>query len=78
MTDATETALIVAGAALAGVLVSALVASRLQRQLLLRAKYEEMALAFTDFLGWLGSLNSARTRDEMLAHAYSTDARRAR
>jgi hypothetical protein len=84
MSDVTNIAIISAGAALSGVLLSSIVAllvawqsRRHERQKVLAEKYEAVMLYFTDSFGWFVAVNSSRTREELFSHSQNDDARKA-
>lgn len=75
-------ALISAGLALSGVMISAgtnlLIATidkRHKRQVLLREKFEQMMFHLSDSLTWISDLNGCSTLDDVLAKSQSIDAR---
>lgn len=78
------TAIIAASAALGGVIISQAISifltfldKRHKRQILLRQKYEEMMIHFSDSLSWIQDLHCCRTRHELFAQAQSPPARKA-
>jgi len=84
MIDPVKIALISAGSALGGVIISqffSLLVSFLdkkhKKQQLLRQKYEEMLFHFSASLQWIVKVNSSSTQEDVMALSQSVDARKA-